>query len=385
MRPETLNISITDLEESLVAQGYPIMVGEMKEYKSMGYIPYYNHYDNTVCVYDLDGERVRVLKDVIPKSVNKLANCKPSTGHDSFLKGINVSFDKIYTAAWTPQFQRSHFADIVSSSSLMQRLTKMNIEEQIHPYVSKRQVLLVKQMVDVYNKCMNIKIRAKSEGYKVAHMWILSDGEVFEPDYILMNDKYETLINHYEEDKSVMTDPTEQWTLEEFYEAIVMNVPLGILRQMRVTTNALQLKTMILQREFHKLSEWREFIKVVKKFPFWRYFDMYQPTEEDTFEGYNDKLAWIYKLIHLLVKDKSVYVIYDEDRKIQAIGESPELNGIEYEYTDPMRILEILSKESEDLKYIIDWELDRVRPLLNRIELKRLRRENAELKTRLLK
>lgn len=383
MRPETLNISITDLEEALVAQGYPMMVGEMKEYKQKGYIPYYNHYDNTVSVYDLDGEKVRVLKEVIPKSVNTLANCKPSTGHDSFLKGINVSFDKIYTAAWTPQFQRYHYHDIVSSSSLMQRLTKMNIDDQVHPCVDRRQLTLVKEMVEVYNRCLDVKKRAKAEGYKVSHMWVVSYEGGYKPYYILVDENCQTYINYYEEVKTEVIDPIEHWTLEEFYETIVMNVPLGILRQMRVTTNALQLKTMILQREFHKLSEWREFIKVVKKFPFWRYFDMYQPTEEDTFKGYNDKVSWIYKLIHLLVKDKNVYVIYDEDRKIQSIGESPELNGIEYEYTDPMNILDVLANESEELKYIITWELDRVRPLLNRIELKRLRRENAELKARL--
>ena len=383
MRPDTLNISITDLEESLVAQGYPMMVGEMKEYKEKGYIPYYDHYDNTVSVYDLDGERVKVLKDVIPKSVNALANCKPSTGHDSFLKGIGVSFDKIYSAAWTPQFQRYHFHDVVSSSSLMQRLTKMNIEDQVHPCVDRRQLTLVKEMIDAYNKCTNVRLRAKREGYTVSHMWIVSNGEGYELDYILMNDRFETLINAYEDNKLVLIDPVYKWTPEEFYEVIVMNVPLGVLRQMRVNSNALQLKTIILQREHHKLSEWREFVKVVKKFPFWRYFNMYQPTEEETFKGYDDKVSWIYKLIHLLVKGKNVYVIYDEDRKLQAIGESPELNGIEYEYTDPMNILDEITNESERLKYIIDWELDRVRPLLNRIELKRLRIENAELRARL--
>ena len=53
--------------------------------------------------------------------------------HDNALTGIRVSFDVILSIGL--QFQRYHFADIVTSSSKMHRLLKMDLDKACNKYV----------------------------------------------------------------------------------------------------------------------------------------------------------------------------------------------------------------------------------------------------------
>ena len=55
--------------------------------------------------------------DKVENRIKKLGNAKSGSGHDCYLKGILVNFELEYDMFWTPQLQRYHFLDFISSSS----------------------------------------------------------------------------------------------------------------------------------------------------------------------------------------------------------------------------------------------------------------------------
>jgi len=183
------NVNVYGLEESVIASGYPMKA---------------NIEDTLLLVEEKDKRRAI-----------KLGNVLIGSGHDNFLKGIIVQFDVTYPQYWTPQFQRYHFADIVSSQSKMHRLTKMDIKNSCNKYV-------LPENIDLLNK----------------------------------------LIETYNEDKSY-----------ENFMKVISNTPMGFEMTMRVTTSYLQLKTIYLQRKNHKLKEdWGTFCKWVEELPHFKEF-----------------------------------------------------------------------------------------------------------------
>ncbi|MGL4425946.1 MAG: hypothetical protein ACRCZ0_09140 [Cetobacterium sp.] len=187
------NDKVYGLEESLVASGYPMIADPIEEWAS---------------------EIGLVEKDYT--RMTKLGNAKTGSGHDSALKGIIVQFDITYPNYWTPQFQRYHFADIVSSNSKMHRLTKMDLNTVCNEYVDKAVIDNLKKWIEIFNS--------------------------FE-----------------KEQKEAMVDG-EVYTKYEIYMKIISNCPMGLEQTMRVTTSYLQLKTIYLQRRHHKLKEdWGNF------------------------------------------------------------------------------------------------------------------------------
>lgn len=183
---EIKNVKVYDLEESIKASSYPMSVGQTP---------------SGVSFSDL-GER-----DF--SRASKLASVKSGSGHDSFLKGILVNFDVSAPQYWWPQFQRYHFADIVSSQSKMHRLTKMDLDTQ-------------------YNQ------------------WVLPEAKII----------VEDLISKYNDDSS-----------KENFQRLVSNVPMGLNLSARVATNYLQLKSIHSQRRNHKLSEWQYFCDWIESLP----------------------------------------------------------------------------------------------------------------------
>ena len=130
--------------------------------------------------------------------------------HDNFLVGIRVSFDMKYPNYFTPEFQRYHFADIVTSSSKMHRLAKMDMDACFNEYVCVGAKEMMKELLAQYNKD-----------------------------------------NTYEN-----------------YMRLLSNCPLGIELFMRVSTNYKQLQTIYYQRRNHKLKEWHIFCKMIESLPF---------------------------------------------------------------------------------------------------------------------
>lgn len=140
---------------------------------------------------------------------SKLATCKIGTGHDNFMNGAIVQFDLTFTVkAWT-EAERYHFFDFISSQSTMHRITKFDLDEAYNEYVDPRMVVIMKELVDTYNKTQ---------------------------------------------------DPQD-------YLKVLYSNPCGFELTAGMTTNYRQLKTIYHQRKEHRLPEWRWFCKWIEKLP----------------------------------------------------------------------------------------------------------------------
>ena len=123
------------------------------------------------------------------------------SGHGSFLKGIVVNLDlTLANKAWI-EFQRYHFADIITGMSTMHRIARFDLDKSFNEFVSPQII---------------------AELQKIQH--------------------------NYQE------NPTK-----ENYLKLLYSTPSGLELTNRITTNYLQLRTMYYQRHNHRLPEWREF------------------------------------------------------------------------------------------------------------------------------
>lgn len=199
---EIKNTEVYGIERSILASGNPMSVGEINTT--------YNGY-----IADKDYNRVK-----------KLGTAERGSGHDNFLSGITVYFDVKYPLYWSPEFQRYHFFEIISSQSTMHRLTVMgkdeNFENMFNKYVDKRSIAIVKEYIDEYNKMVN----------------------------------YDEI-------------PSE--ALYEAFMKVRSNLPSGFEMYMTIRTNYLQLKTIYAQRRNHKLKEdWGAFCDWIEKLPYFK-------------------------------------------------------------------------------------------------------------------
>ena len=156
------------------------------------------------------------FKASLPRAI-KLANTPQGSAHSNFLCGIRVAYDIKYPAYFTPELQRYHFNDIVTSSSKMHKLINMNMDCCFNEYVTDDSKSQKKNLIQIYNR-----------------------------------------------DKSY-----------ENFMRVLSNCPLGIELFMRCTTNYLQLKTIYNQRKTHKLCEdWQKgFIDgLIKQLPYHKEF-----------------------------------------------------------------------------------------------------------------
>ena len=146
-------------------------------------------------------------------TARKLARAKSGSGHDCFLKGITVSMDITASQVWWQQFQRYHFADIVSSQSKMHNLMDFDIGGMMcNAYVSRDTIDNLQKLIDEYHKTDDESLKHT--------LWL----------------------------------------------GVLYNLPMGMELRARVVTNFLQLKTILQQRSTHKLDEWRKFCNEVSKF-----------------------------------------------------------------------------------------------------------------------
>ena len=90
------NVKVAFLEESIIRSSWPHQVGEPMDFK-----------------YEYPSQFVPDEKDT--KRANKLASTPNGSGHNNFLKGIIVQFDLKYPEYFSPQLQRYHWIDIISS------------------------------------------------------------------------------------------------------------------------------------------------------------------------------------------------------------------------------------------------------------------------------
>lgn len=119
------NVKVYDLEESIIASGYPMrtMVG------------------------------MRPIEDKDIKRCTNLSNaCNTGNGaHGQFLTGIRVAFDLTCSNKMWVEAERYRFLEFVSSQSTMHRITKFDLDNQYNEYVDPRIIEIMKEKVDAYN------------------------------------------------------------------------------------------------------------------------------------------------------------------------------------------------------------------------------------------
>ena len=181
------NVKVYDLKECVIASGFAM---------------------RTVKPEYTEEEFVKSL----PRAM-KLAKAGGGSGHSNFRKGIRVSFDIKYPGYFTPELQRYGFVDIVTSSSKMHRLVKMDMDACFNKYVLPERKAHMKYLIEKYNE-----------------------------------------------------NPTY-----EMFMIVLSNCPLGVELFMRCSTNYEQLSTIYRQRHNHRLKEdWVEGFceDFIKKLPY---------------------------------------------------------------------------------------------------------------------
>ena len=171
-------------------------------------------YPMQVDTFDMDKV---VIGDKDLKRVKHLGNATPGSGHDCFAKGVTVQFDlQVPEYIWR-QLDRYHFIDYVSSQSKMHRILKMDIDKACNKYVLESTKTNLKSLIDLYNK------------------------------------------------------ETVDLAKKELFNHIIANTPCGLMLTARMTTNYLQLKSIVNQRSNHRMQEWRLLCDYFKTLPM---FDM---------------------------------------------------------------------------------------------------------------
>lgn len=112
------NVKVYDLEESVMASGYP-MRAEISDYPA--------------------SERDYARAD-------RLADNPAGSGHNNFLSGILVSFDLSATIKMWTEIERYHFLQIVSSQSTMHKLRDMDIDAASIGYVASGIVMVMRSL-----------------------------------------------------------------------------------------------------------------------------------------------------------------------------------------------------------------------------------------------
>ena len=158
-----------------------------------------------------------VIGDKDLKRVKHLGNANPGSGHDCFAKGVTVQFDLQAPEYIWRQLDRYHFIDYVSSQSKMHKILKMDIDKACNKYVLESTKTNLKSLIDLYNK------------------------------------------------------ETVDLAKKELFNHIIANTPCGLMLTARMTTNYLQLKSIVNQRSNHKMQEWRLLCDYFKTLPM---FDM---------------------------------------------------------------------------------------------------------------
>ena len=121
------NIKVYDLEESILASGYPM--------------------------------RTELDEEINPKSYKRCYNLtKASNGngaHGQWLTGVRVAFDLTCTNKMWVEAERYRFLEFVSSQSTMHRITRFNLDGQYCEYVDPRVIDIMKEKVDAYNRWLS--------------------------------------------------------------------------------------------------------------------------------------------------------------------------------------------------------------------------------------
>lgn len=223
---EIKDIKVYELEESIIASGL-----------AMRTEPY--DYENEYISHTNFEKHLKRCCKLVKASKESDIHC-----HDNFLTGIRVSFDIKYPQYLSPEMQRYHFFDIVTSMSKMHRLVKMELKKCCNKYTSPDAIRAAQDAIDVY------KTMLKDES--------------------ITSFKYWTYDNDIE--KCITVEGREE-ALYAAFMVMVNSCPLGLELWMRVSTNYKQLQTIYYQRRHHKLKEdWGAVINMIENLPYFKEF-----------------------------------------------------------------------------------------------------------------
>jgi hypothetical protein len=199
------NAEVYGLDESIIASSYPMA----------------NEYCDDMNKYKMNEKDYRRAR--------YLGTAKPGEGHDCYLKGILVQFDLQLPEYIWRQLDRYHFIDYISSQSKMHRILQFDIDNMCNKYVSEEAIVQVKRWIEYYNS-------------------------------------YEMYVRHTEKIK-LRNGEEIDFTKENLFRMIITNCPCGLMLTARMSTNYLQLKSIINQRQNHKMQEWRYLTDWFKTLP----------------------------------------------------------------------------------------------------------------------
>lgn len=203
---EVKNVRVHDLDRTLNARGNSFNAGEI----------------DTSIPFDFESRQWTVAKSLG-------SNMTPHQSHDSFLNGVQVSFDIKTNNVINPEVQRYHWWDIIMSQSTMHSLKKF-FSGDLKPftkYVTKEIKILIEKYFNDWQKAV--------------------------------------------EDKK--KNPTEENIKKEYERYMILrhNLPSGIELWQTVHTNYLQLKTICIQRRNHRNREdWNAVISMCYSLPYFR-------------------------------------------------------------------------------------------------------------------
>jgi len=230
---EIKNTEVFGLERAIKASGNAMTIGEINTQ---------NFYTKEMTKYgvveDTDFSKDRIRAE-------KLGSTNVGSGHDHYLLGVHVQFDIKYPQYWTPEAQRYHNFEIITSQSKMHRLTTMGKDDSFasmfNKYVNKDIIEYVQSVISLYNSYTDYE--KQEDGTYINGVQYCEPRSLDE----LLQEKYETFMK------------------------IISNLPMGFEMWMTCDLTYLQLKTMYLQRRNHKLKEdWGNFCEWCESLPMFK-------------------------------------------------------------------------------------------------------------------
>ena len=135
------NVKIYDLDESIIASGYPMRTNLV------------NH---------------EVTEKDVKRGHNLVEATKTGNGaHSQFLTGIRVSFDLTCSNKMWVEAERYRFLEFVSSQSTMHRITKFDLDDQYNSYVDECIIDIMKE------KLADYKSETDEERKKIKYLELL--------------------------------------------------------------------------------------------------------------------------------------------------------------------------------------------------------------------
>jgi hypothetical protein len=119
------NLKVYDLEESMIASGYPMRTELIETHAG-------------------DKDLKRCL------NLTKASN--GNGAHGQWMTGVRVAFDLTCTNKMWVEAERYRFLEFVSSQSTMHRITKFNLRNQYNKYTDVRVIEIMEEKVAQYNE-----------------------------------------------------------------------------------------------------------------------------------------------------------------------------------------------------------------------------------------